>query len=228
MNAESPTFAERHKSTLMVLGKNIGEDWTGQRIRQTRHHLSPHSRVSVLAAGVALKKGLADEVIFTITNTAGTEPLSPEDARLSHDSENAGLPIPSEAELMAERFKSIFPSLADKASVQPWSWDTNTDAKEAKRLIQEREINPKNKLVLMTDGFHIPRAAHLFRRVGLRPYLFVSERILALRRPKFAKNYERSELYKKEQNKERRVYAIQRLPFATDVISRITKRSRTK
>ena len=81
------------RRVLMVLGKNIGEGWTGERIRRTRHHLSDHSRVSVLAAGVALREGLVDEVVFTVTNTAGFKPLSEEEAVESGDLNGIEKPV---------------------------------------------------------------------------------------------------------------------------------------
>ncbi len=225
MKTETAPSTENLNTTLVVLGKNIGEEWTGDRIRKTRHHLSPHSRVSVLAAGVALKEGLADNVIFTVANTSGNEPLSEEDATSSKDPAGAGLPLPSEAELMQAQFRRIFPNLADKVSTQPNSWDTNTDAKETKKLVKDKKISEKFKL--MTVGFHKKRAKFLFNRVGLKPETLSSEDILARRRPSYAQAYKYSELYRREQKKEKRVYMIQRMPFAADLITKITKRSRS-
>lgn len=224
------TGSEAPRTTLIVLGKNIGEDgWTGDRVRKTADHLSPPSKISVEATGVAILEGLANNAIFTITNTAGSRPLSEEEGRLSGDQEGVGKPLPSEAVLMHRYFARLFPDLTDRVRVQTNSWDTNTDAKETRKLIKRKVIGgPNDRLVLMTDGFHLPRAWHLFRRAGLRPYVFVSERVLALRYPERAREFEASELYKKEARKEEIVYAIQRLPFVADIISRITKRSRTK
>jgi len=232
MSLETGTRAgqEASRTTLIVLGKNIGEDgWTGDKVRRTEDHLSPPSKISVEATGVALLEGLANDAIFTITNTAGRRPLSEEEGRLSGDQEGVGKPLPPEAVLMHRYFEKLFPDLTDRVRVQTNSWDTNTDAKETRKLIKRKVIGgPNDRLVLMTDGFHLPRAWHLFRRAGLRPYVFVSERVLALRYPERAREFEASELYKKEARKEEIVYAIQRLPFAADIISRITKRSRTK
>lgn len=224
------TGQETPRTTLIVLGKNIGEaGWTGDKVRRTEDHLSPPSRISVEASGVAIQQGLADNVIFTITNTTGDRLLSEEEGRLSHDPEGIGKPVPAEAELMRRYFARLFPNLADRTSTQSSSWDTFTDARETKKLVKQRGIvGPDDRLVLMTVGFHLPRAWHLFRRAGLRPYVFVSERVLALRYPERAREFETSELYKKEARKEEIVYAIQRLPLAPDLISRITKRSRTK
>jgi hypothetical protein len=226
IHGHEPVPNENHGRTLMVLGKNIGEEWTGKRIRETRHHLSPHSRVSVLAAGVALKEGLADNVIFTVGNTAGPEPLTPEEAQKSGNPNLAGSTLPSEAELMASHFKRIFPSLADKVKTQPRSWDTNTDAKEAKELIKSQALGRDFKL--MTTGFHRKRARFLFNRQGLHPAVLASENILESRRPKFVKEYRASKLYKKETRKEKIAYMIQRVPFVVDLMTLITKRSRMK
>lgn len=215
-------------TVLVVLGKNIGEDWTGDRIRRTPGHLSPHSEVNADAAGIALEEHLADNIIFTVTNTAGTRPLSEEEGRESGDIKGIGQPVPSEARLMANRFVQIYPHLADRVEVQERSWDTNRDAKETRRLIDEGAIKPTDRVVLMTTGFHHPRAWHLFRRAGVKAYGFVSEKVLALRDPQRAKDYVESDLYQRELKKEHVVHPIQALPFTADIITAITKRSRTR
>lgn len=214
-------------TVLVVLGKNIGVDWTADRIRRTPGHLSPHSEINADAAGIALEEGLADEVIFTVTNTAGSRPLSEEEGLESGDIDGIGKPVPSEARLMAVRFGQIYPHLADRVSVQERSWDTNRDAKETRRLIDVGAIWPTDRVVLMTTGFHHPRAWDLFRKARVKAYGFISERILALRDPTRAKEYVESDLYKKELEKEEVVHAIQIFPFAADLITEVTKKSRT-
>lgn len=211
--------------TLMVLGKNIGADgWNGQRIRESRFHLSPHMRADVLAAGIALKHGLADEVVFTVINTAGQEPLTHNEAVSSGDRAGELFPVPSEAELAARQFRRIFPSLKDKVKIQPFSWDTNTDAKEAKKLVDDKKI--AKDFILMTPGFHERRAKFLFGRKKLKPQILTTEEVLAIRRPHFADSYKNSELYKKDKKREDRIYWIQRIPFVANMITRITKRTR--
>lgn len=223
---ESQVASPESKRTLMVLGKNIGEEWTGERIRQTPDHLSPHGLVGVVAGGIALEQGLADEIVFTIKNTAGKDPLSQHDAIVSNDLLNADKPVAPEAELMATKFKKFFPHLADKVRTQIRSWDTNTDAKEAKKMVKNKELNP-SEFILMTIGPHLSRAAHLFRRVGLMPNLLASEDVFAVRYPELAYEYVNSGLYEKEVKKERRALRLQRLPFMADIVSFITKRSRS-
>lgn len=214
-------------TVLVVLGKNIGEDWTADRIRRTPGHLSPHSEVNVDAAGIALEEGLADEVIFTVTNTAGSRPLSEEEGLESGDTDGIGKTVPSEARLMAARFGKIYPNLANRVKVQEESWDTNRDAIETRRLIDEGVIKPTDRVVLMTTGFHHPRAWDLFRKAGVNAYGFISERVLALRDPARAKKYVESDLYKRELKKEEIVHAIQIFPLAADLITEVTKKSRT-
>jgi len=219
--AEGP---EPTTSTLMVLGKNIGYKWNQQRIEESRYHLSPHMREDVVAAGIALKHGLADEVVFTIGQTAGQNPLTHEEAALSHDHSGEQFPVPGEAELAAKRFRSIFPSLKDKVKIQPFSWDTNTDAKEAKKLVQDKKL--AKDFILMTPGFHERRTKFLFNRQGLKPRIIATEDALKIRRPSVAERYVQSELYQKEKKRENRIYWVQRIPFMADIMSIVTKRTR--
>lgn len=228
MSAEVPNAqVEVPHTVLFVLGKNIGEEWTGDRIRRTPGHVSLHSDNGVTAAGIALEEGLVDEVRFTITNTAGSRPLSHEEALASHDLENEGKPPKAEAEYMYEEFQRQFPHLSDRASIQPGSWDTNTDAKVIKKLKNTGAIKPESRVVVMSPGFHIPRVSNLFRRIGIQPYFFVTERILALRDPQKAKEYVESDIYQREKKKEDVVRFIQSLPFAAEFITFVTKRTRT-
>ncbi len=227
------TNPQRSEIVLFVLGKNIGVGWTGERIRKTHGHLSDHSRVSVLGAGEAMRRGLVDRVIFTITNTAGGEPLSEEDAVLSRDFEGVGKPMLSEAEYMRRKFVSIFPRFADRAHVQDRSWDTATDAKEA-RVIQDQELKPSDKAMLMTVGFHLSRAFNLFlsERVKLSKAISSDGLLTKSENPIVARlinNYRvRERRHLKEQIKETVAGGLMLFPPIKERISRKTKERMTK
>lgn len=216
-------------TVLFVLGKNIGVGWTADRKRRTPGHLSPHSEVNVDSTAVALEEGLANNVVFFCANTAGSRPLSREEGLASGDLEGIGKPVPSEARLMRNSFVGKYPHLESRIrAIQEKSWDTNGDAKEARKLIDTGVIRPNERVVLMTVGFHHPRAWNRFDDAGVNAYGFISERVLALRDPKRAREYVESDLYKREQKKEAVITPIQELPFAADVITAVTKRKRTK
>ena len=212
------------RPAIMVLGKNIGVDWTGERIRRTPGHLSTWSEVGSDSGGIAIEDGDARVVWYTIGNTAGQEPLSIEEARESGDL--PGEPPKSEAEYQRTRFKRNFPHLADRAFIQPRSWDTNTDAKEARILIDNGEIN-EDYLLLATIGFHLARAEMLFRKAGIKANSTPTEDLVSRRDPDRKNELINSPLYQEEQKKERKLKFIMWFPLAADVITAITKRSRT-
>ena len=214
----------------MFWAKNIGVDWTGERIRKTHGHLSDHSRVSVLGAGEAMRRGLVDRVIFTVTNTAGSDPLSEEDAIASRDFEGAGKPMLSEAEYMRRKFISIFPRFADRAHVQDRSWDTNRDAKEAKK-IQNSQLKPTDETMLMSVGFHLDRALYLFKRAKVRlTDQLASDDTLEEVRPRFIREYRTNNEkyhYQDEINKEKKGW-IFKIPIVPEILSLKTKRRMIK
>ncbi len=197
---------EGYVGRLVVLGKNIGEDWTGEDIRNQRFHLSPHSRRNVLAAGIKYKKRETRKIIFSTGHTAGSA-------------------APSEAEAMRIQLKRIFKSIPDGAiQVEDKSWDTNTNAKYVKPMV---EANDSATTGLMTNGFHLRRARFLFRRRRVPiAETFTSEDVIATRWPRYIQNVLASDLVKRETKKENRLYWIQRIPLAPDVISFVTKRTR--
>lgn len=199
-------YLEGRVDTLVVLGKNIGEDWTGEDIRNQRFHLSPHSRRNVIAAGIRYKDGLTSSILFSTGQTAGPD-------------------VPSEAEAMRVQLKRIFKSIPDAAiQTEEQSWDTNTNAKFVKPKI---ENGGYRRVGLETNIFHLRRARFLFRRRRVQiTQTIASEDIIARRWPRYIQNVLASDLVRRETKKEGRLYLIQRIPFAADVMSWITKRTR--
>lgn len=211
------------KPTIMTLGKNIGEEWTGNRIRRTPKHLSPWSEIGAEASGIAIEDKDAEITVFTVCNTAGDAPLSKEEAFESYD--RPGASLKSEAEYMRDEFEFMYPHLKGRAFLQPRSWDTNQDAKEARKLIDNGEID-EDFLVLATIGFHLARAEMLFKKQGIKCNSIPTEDLIGRRDSDRKEQIINSDLYQKEQKKEKRVMLVQSIPYAADVISAITKKSR--
>lgn len=199
-----------HFDALIVLGKNIGVEWTAQDIERQRFHLSPHSRINTLVSGLLYQAGVIDKIIFSTGTTGGSNK--------------------SEADLMADHLQRIFPDIPDEAIIlEDLSWDTNTNARVTKNLLRDYKL--KN-VALMTVGFHLERAVYLFERAGVLPrYYISSEDVLGEKFPKFLENYIQSELYEKEIRKEEKAIAIQKklLPELLSLVSwiqRVKKPSR--
>lgn len=217
----------------VILGKNIGVEWTGQRIRHTAGHLSRWSEIGADAGGPLLTDRLADQpeavVLFTVGNTAGRKPLTEDEGIASGDLEGIGKELKSEAEYMRARFSEQYPHLAERGFDQPDSWDTNTDAIEIRKLMEQNMIDPNN-WSLSTIGFHFERALKLFIRQGLvPPQAYLTEELLG---EEFAEKVRQDPLYKAEEKKEKLARTIQFFPvlgrFATEAITWNTNRTRTK
>lgn len=140
---------------------------------------------------------------------------------------------------MTDLFRELYPHLADRAFVQPRSWDTNTDAKEIEKLMEAGKIDP-DSWYLGTIGFHLDRALRLFKRRGLVPTnAYATEDTLGPRR---AAAIKAMPLYKEEERKEANVRRIQFFPdiqlggknlevpvlgrLATEVVTAITNKTR--
>jgi hypothetical protein len=127
---------------------------------------------------------------------------------------------------MKRRFQQNYPHLAAQAFTQPRSHDTYTDAIEARKLIERGEIDEQN-WILATIGFHLSRAEMLFKRVGIKVYQSIpTEELIGIIDPDRERELKASELYRKEQSKERNIKIVQSLPWAPEIISTITSRSR--
>ena len=197
----SPKF-----DALIVLGKNIGLDWDRTRIGEQRFHLSTHSRVNVLAAGILYMAGVSDHIIFSSGKTAGSL-------------------LPSEAEAMKDRLLSIFPDIPEAAVIlDDISLNTFTNAKEVQRIMREREFRTA---ALVSVGFHLERAQYLFKKAGLPVRdLIPSEWILHTRRSRYAEGYIASDLYRRELERERKLLRYQKLPFGPQLFSLMTRFTR--
>lgn len=234
-----PPMSAEIRKTDIVLGKNIGEQWDASRVRHTPNHLSPWSEIGVEAAGTRIANQTTDIVIFTVGNTAGKAPLTEDEGIASQDSKGVGRPPKAEAHYMTDLFKELYPNLAERAFVQPRSWDTNTDAKEIEKLMEAGKIDP-DSWYLGTIGFHLERALRLFRRRGLIPTdAYATEDMLG---PKRAAAIKDMPLYKEEEKKEANVRRMQFFPnikfmgkrreapilgkLATETVTAITSRTR--
>lgn len=204
-----PEIPGEKLDAIVVLGHNIGTDWGSDEIRRQRFHLSPHSRINVLAAGVLYRTGIADKIILSTGN--------------------AGKDYPSEASAMKDQLKRIFKNIPDSAIIlEEESWDTRTNAKEVKRIMEKHGFE---NIGLITIGIaHLKRAIGLFEREGLTVTPFASERVLKKLRPTFVKKYLSSSLVQKEMERDNKAFRIQFAPVvgptlsaALSLITRITR-----
>lgn len=62
--SQAPVEPPRFDAAI-VLGKNIGIGWHREQIQEAKGHLSDHSRMNVLAAGMMYKSGEAGKIIFS-------------------------------------------------------------------------------------------------------------------------------------------------------------------
>ena len=191
---------------LVVLGKNIGVDWTPERVRNQRFNLSPHSRINVLAAGIIYKAGLTGKIIFSTGHTSGKN-------------------VPSEAEAMKRQLLRIFPSIPDEdVLLEEESLDTWTNASKFKRI--QKDKGYKN-MGLLTVGFHLKRAEYLFERAGVDiDWVFKSDEILEESRQTFVENYRKGELVRRETEREKAGLRLQRFPLSPQLLSIVTRISR--
>lgn len=202
---KNPIFSQEQPFTkldaIIVLGKNLGIGWTAKEINEQRFHLSPHSRINVLAAGILYKAGYTDHIVFSVGKTGGSEF--------------------SEAELMKRHLMRIFPSIPESAILlQDVSWDTNTDGKMLKKKLSEWDLK---RVALLTVGFHVERAEYLLERAGINlDELFASDDILELFRPGLIERYQDFQLYQVEEDREERGLQIQTKPLVPEALSILT------
>jgi hypothetical protein len=132
---------------LLVAGKNIGVDSTVEDMRQSRHHLSPESRMSVMAA--ALEWNPDTDILFMGGHTAGAD-------------------IPSEAAAMKHFFRNRYPDIpADHLFTETQSVDTAGNAEEAARILAANPDSHYEHIGLISVGYHVENAAKLFRNFGI-------------------------------------------------------------
>lgn len=197
--------APEHFDAVVVLGKNIGVDYSPQRIRNTKGFLSPHSKINVIAAGDLYRAGLADKIIFSTGHTAGDD-------------------FPSEADAMERYLLEKYPEIPEEAIIlEENSLDTWENAKEVKKILAEGSMQ---NVALLTVGFHLRRAKTLFESEGIQLAPFSADKIINQRKPKFSQNYAKTRLVRKEDIKEAIAFAIQLVPGGKQLSSRITHATR--
>ena len=168
-----------HKDAIVVLGKNVGLGWKAKEIEEQRFHLSPHSRISAIAAGMLYEQGVSGKIIISTGETI------------------KGF---SEAGLMKAQIQRIFPTIPDEAFIlDEQSVQTVGNARNVKKIADD---NGFKNLALVTVGFHMPRSHMLFEEAGLKVEDVKSEDVLAKKAPEFVKRYKSSKVYRGERLRE--------------------------
>jgi len=158
--SQSPEVVQQKLDVLIVLGHNMGAGWKGEKIRHHPDHLSGHSKLSALAAGILYQRGCMHKILFSTGHTAGIE-------------------TPSEAEAMAVFFRKRFPEISESAILlEDKSIDTAGNAEESMKIIDNNNFI---KIGLMSTGDHVKNAIVLFQRYGLNgdTLVFSSEKVIA-------------------------------------------------
>ena len=202
---ETAEVPRQKLDALIVLGRNFLPGFKRKEIEAQRHHLSPDSRINVLAAGLLYKAGFADKIIFSTGHTAGED-------------------LPSEAQAMKSHLLRIFPSIPEEAIIlEEISLDTQENAKEVKKIIDKYKFE---NVGLLTVRSHLKRAIRLFEKAGLTASPFASEETLKDKRAKFINNYMSSDLGKKIAKQERIVALVQPLPLGAQFLRMVVKLTR--
>jgi len=145
---------------LIVLGHNLGVGWKGEDIRRVSDHLSTHSKINILAAGILFKNGVADKIILSSGHTAGKE-------------------IESEAQAMKNFLKARFPEIPDESIIlEEKSVDTAGNAEESIKVVNKEKFLDVG---LISTKDHLKNASILFRNYGLeikKENRFVAEEIV--------------------------------------------------
>jgi len=184
---------------LIVLGRNFQPGFNRRTLAEQRFHLSPGSRINVLAAGLIYKAGLTDKLIISTGHTAGSN-------------------VPSEAKAMKDHLQRIFKDIPDEAIVlEETSVDTEGNVNEVKKIVDQ---NPELRTFgLLTDESHLERAEPLFEKSGVSVLPFNALVILGEKRPRLIENYIKSEVYQKTEKQDKRAQQIQSLPIVSPITS---------
>lgn len=153
----------------------LGKNWGPDQKR-----LSLESRMTAVAAGKLLKDGVAKKVIFSGGYTAGNE-------------------MPSEAGAMLKHMARNYGDQVEKVYLEDESLDTSRNAENVRGLIDEGD-----RVMLLSVGYHFPRAKRIFGSYGVEADVMSSEKVLADNNhtDKFLKNYRESLRHKFEAAKE--------------------------
>ena len=162
------------QEATIILGKNIGIGWHREEIREQKYHLSDHSRINLLAAGIDYTRGRTDKIIFSTGKTAGDD-------------------LPSEAQLMKDRLQQIWPSIPDEDIIlEENSTQTRENASEVRQVLSAHpEIESAS---LLTVYFHMRRARGLFRKAGIQTTAKKSDEVLGQYFPKLMARYRRGNI----------------------------------
>ena len=149
----------------IALGKNWGPN---KRPNSKPKRLSLESRMTALAAGKLLKDKVVGKIIFSGGYTAGNE-------------------MPSEAKAMQNYMDRSYRNKAEEVYLEDKSLDTSRNAENIKDLIKE-----KDNVLLLSVGYHFPRAKRIFNNYGIKADIISSEEVLSgndSRMDRFLKNY---------------------------------------
>jgi hypothetical protein len=135
---------------VVALGKNCGL------VRKLRIEDSRPTQYTTLAAGILLKRGCTDRIIFSGGRTLGED--EPSEARQMYDFLMRCLPRKDYEHLIQLEEKSI---------------DTYGNACEIKKMIGDKE-----NVGLLSISPHFPRAAETFHNAGIDVYAIYSENVL--------------------------------------------------
>ncbi len=161
---------------LIVLGRNFLSGIDRKVLAHQRFTLSAQSRINALATGLLYKAGIAETMILSSGQTAGSN-------------------LPSEAYAMKQHILRIFQGIPSEAiQLEETSIDTEGNAREVKKIVA-RQHPEHASFGLLTDTSHLRRAIPMFKRNGLHVHPFDSLRILSKSRPQLIEKYVASEVY---------------------------------
>jgi uncharacterized SAM-binding protein YcdF (DUF218 family) len=209
MKAEQLAYKPKHHApdVLIVLGKNIGIESTGEDIRRDNFHLSTDSRLNVLASGMLYEPGM---IIFDSTG------------------QTAGPDIPSEAEAM-RKYRAVH--FKDIPAINQLLEDDSVDtAGNAEKMAEKLREIPHGEVRLVTVGYHLENATKLFERYGVKIAKgYASEKEVKRRSSHHAayiERWEKSERVKKEKRKELVRKGFLLVDRKGKIMHQVTKRSR--
>ena len=194
---------------VIVLGKNWQKYPPKNPSPEWRLQLSQESRLSALAAGEMYAAGMVNKIVFSTGKTAGAN-------------------WPSEAKAMADYMRARFKDIPEEAVVlEEVSLDTVQNAEEVLKILDQLHIT---KAALLTVGFHVPRAAQIFKNFGLpMSHAFAAEDFVTERsvhHQKFVDQFVHSSGVKLEKLKELLLRGLLVIDTKGAIPSMITKKIR--
>jgi uncharacterized SAM-binding protein YcdF (DUF218 family) len=155
---------------LIVLGGGYSEE-TDPKSGLKRLILNQDTRVRATASGILVEALNIPEVIYTGGKIAGPN-------------------NPSVAAAMYEYAKRLYPDLEDrKVVLEGESWDTSTNAEYVSEILAQENIT--GSTILLSSGYHLPRADNFFLQRGIDATPMAAEEIVATRSPHHKKYIEK-------------------------------------